>query len=469
MITKLAFRRRAAAATATFAVVLALGACGGGEDEEEAGGSPDATAAENIVFWTPQTTPERVAAQQEIAAAFTAESGIEVEVVPLAGADQNQALVTGAASGDVPDVILHAPDQTAAWNQQGLLDTAAAQELLDELGPDTFNQRAIEFVTLDEQVAAVPSDGWAHLIVYRSDLLAAAGLEPPASLADLAEVATATSSGSVSGMAMGTQPGTPSATEALESMLQPTGCQLVTDGEVTIDSPECVEGLEIFAQLAESSVAGQFDVPSARAAYLAGNAAMLVFSSHIIDELAGLDPANPPTCAECADDPAFLAENSGFVTVLDGGAQYGTTLNYGIPTGANTAEAQEFIRYVMSDGYVESLAAATEGRIPLRLGTADRPTEYIDAWGELPFGATPGSDLSIADVYGDEVVTALADGTEAISRWGFGTPDAELAGAVFAQNVLSNNLESLYTSGDAQAVASAMAEAVAAVQQEVGG
>jgi len=466
MITTHPLIRRTLVGTATLAVVLALGACGGGEEATTEGES-----AEKIVFWTPQTTPERMTAQQEIAAAFTAESGIEVEVVPLAGADQNQALVTGAASGEVPDVILHAPDQTTAWNEQGLLDTEAAQAVMEELGAETFNEQALELVTLDGELAVVPSDGWAHLIVYRADLLEAAGIDPPTSIEDLADVATEMSSGSLSGMAMGTQPGTPSSTEALESMLQPTGCELVTDGEVTIDSPECVEGLEIFQQLTESSVAGQFDVTSARAAYLAGNAAMLVFSSHILDELAGLDAANPPTCPECVANPAYLAENSGFVTVLDGGAggaQYGTTLNYAIPTGAHVDEAQQFITYLMSDGYVDTLGVATEGRVPLRAGTSDNPTEFIDAWGALPFGATPGSELSIADVYGEDVVSSLGEGTEAISRWGFGTDDATLAGAVFAQNVLSQNLEALYAGEDPEAVASAMAEAVRAVQEELG-
>src|SRR5699024_3559167 len=75
---------------------LALAACSGGGEEGGDGGE----ASGPITFWTPHVQPDRMAAQQEIAAAFTEESGVEVEVVAMAGADQDQALVTGAASGD---------------------------------------------------------------------------------------------------------------------------------------------------------------------------------------------------------------------------------------------------------------------------------------------------------------------------------------------------------------------------------
>lgn len=460
---------RAAVLAMSAGAMLVVAACGGDDD----GGGGGGEQASSITFWTPHVTPERLAGQEAVAEAFTEKTGIEVEIVPLAGADQNQSLVTGSASGDVPDVILHAPDQTAAWNEQGLLETETPQQIVDALGPETFSEQALDLVTVGGALGAVPSDGWGHLVVYRKDLLDEAGVEPPATVQDLATVAGELSGSNLSGMALGTQPGNPFTTESLEAILQPTGCELVTDGEVTFDSPECTEGLDIFRQLAESSSAGQFDVESARAAYLAGNAAMLLFSSHIIDELAGLDPANPATCPNCQDDPMFLAENSGFVTVLNedetGGRQYGSTLNYGIPAGANTDEARQYIEFVLSEGYMDTLGTATEGRVPLRGGTAENPTEYIDAWGELPFGPDPSAGTSIKDVYGDDVVQALQDGASAISRWGFGTPDAAVAGAVFSQHVLAQNIEPLYGGTDPAEVAAQMAAEVTTVQQELGG
>jgi multiple sugar transport system substrate-binding protein len=460
-------RRIRSRLTGTFAAVAALGLAAGcsGDGSGNDGGEEASGGEQTVTFWTPQTTPERLAAQEEIAAAFTAESGIEVEVVPMAGADQDQALATGAASGDVPDVILHASTQTSAWNAQGLLDTEASAAAVDSLGAETFNQHALEAVTVDGAVAAVPSDGWIHVVAYRADLLEDAGVEPPTSLAELAQAATTVNEElGITGIALGTQAGSASATEGIQSTFQSNGCELVTQGEIVIDSTQCTEAAEHFLTLRNSSTAGDFDVTSARAAYMNGDAAMLLFSTHILDELAGLDEATPATCAECADNPAFLAENTDFLTVIDAAdpAQYGAILSYGIPTGANTEAAQQYIQYVLSEGYVDTLGVATEGRIPLRNGTAENPTEYIDAWGDLGIG--PAQERTTVEIYGDDVVSDMADGINAVYLWGMGTDDAALAGLVSAQGVLAGQIGPLYDGQSATDVTAAMKQAVSDVQ-----
>jgi len=464
-------RRITSTAAVTLAFVLTVAACsGGGGGGGESSGGDAGTGGEptgSVTFWTPHVQPERMAAQQAIADQFTAETGIEVEVVAMAGADQDQALVTGAASGNVPDVVLHAPD-LSAWQTQGLVDSDAATAVIESLGADTFNQQALDFINIDGAYQAVPADGWVHLIVYRADLLDQAGLSVPTSLDELATAAqTIHDEQGITGMAFGTQVGTTSATEAIESTFLQTGCQLVTEGTVTIDSAECAQAAGDFATLAASSNAGQFDVTSARATYLNGDAAFLLFSTHILDELAGLDANNPLTCAECADNENFFVENSGFITVLDESnpSQYGTTLNYVIPEGANTEAATLFVEYMLSDGYSAMLATAPEGRIPLRPGNADNPTEYLDDWGTLGMA---GSDQSVGDLYGDELVASLGEGMNAVSRWGFGTDDAVLAGEAFAQNVLAEQLDALYSGTDPQDVVNEMAVQVQALQDDLG-
>ncbi|MCP2265333.1 ABC transporter substrate-binding protein [Promicromonospora thailandica] len=444
-----------------------LAACGAPSQEEETG---------TLTFWTPQTTPERVAAQEAVAARFTEQTGIDVDVVPLAAADQDQALVTGAASGEVPDVILAGASQVTSWQAQGLLDTDTAQAAVDTLDPATFNENALGAVTAQDPdtgestLAAVPSDGWVHLIAYRTDLLDEAGVEVPTTVEELADAATTVKDElGVTGIALGTQPGTASGTEGIESVFQSAGCRLVSDGAVTLDSPECAEAAGYFKELRDSSVAGDYDVESARAAYLAGDAAMLLFSTHILDELANLDEAVPPTCAQCADDPEFLAKSSGFITVLepaDGGepAQFGATLAYAVPAHAHAQEARQYIEFVLSEGYADTLAVATEGRLPLRTGTPENPTEFLDAWGGLGFG--PKVQSSVAEVYGDDLVTAMGEGMTAVARWGQGTPDATLAGLVATQGTLAQQLEPLYRGTDPAEVTRQMAAEVTALQQD---
>ncbi|MFD7026182.1 ABC transporter substrate-binding protein [Promicromonospora sukumoe] len=470
--------RPSVAVVALTATAALLAACGAPAEEQSG----------PLTFWTPQSTPERVAAQEAVAAQFTEETGIEVDVVPLAAADQDQALVTGAASGEVPDVILAGAAQVTSWQSQGLLDTDVVQEALDTLDPATFNENALGAVTVQDAdtgestVAAVPSDGWVHLIAYRADLLDEAGVEVPTTVAELADAATAVKEElDLTGIALGTQSGTASGTEGIESVFQSAGCRLVSDGEVAIDSPECAEAAGLFKELRDSSVAGDYDVESARAAYLAGDAAMLLFSTHILDELANLDEAVPPSCRECGDDPEFLAKNSGFITVLEppsdessgagsgtadaaAPAQFGATLAYAVPARANADEARQYIEYVLGEGYADTLAVATEGRLPLRTGTPENPTEYLDAWGGLGFG--PKVEASVAEVYGDELVTAMGEGMSAVSRWGQGTPDATLAGLVATQGTLAQQLDPLYRGTDPAEVTRQMAAEVTALQQD---
>jgi multiple sugar transport system substrate-binding protein len=466
--------RPSVAVVALTATTALLAACG----------APAEESTDSITFWTPQSTPERVAAQEAVAERFTQETGIEVDVVPLAAADQDQALVTGAASGEVPDVILAGASQITSWQSQGLLDTDVVRSALDTLDPATFNQNALGAVTVtggdtgESTVAAVPSDGWVHLIAYRTDLLQEAGVEVPTTVAELAEAATTVKRElDVTGIALGTQSGTASGTEGIESVFQSAGCDLVSDGAVTIDSPECTEAAGYFKELRDSSVAGDYDVESARAAYLAGDAAMLLFSTHILDELANLDEAVPPSCRQCADDPEFLAKNSGFITVLEppggaaspdgadaGPAQFGATLAYAVPAHAHADEARQYIEYVLGTGYADTLAVATEGRLPLRTGTPENPTEYLDAWGGLGFG--PKVESSVAEVYGDDLVTAMGEGMDAVARWGQGTPDATLAGLVATQGTLAQQLDPLYRGTDPAEVTRQMAAEVTALQQD---
>lgn len=448
---------RIAAPLAALAALSLLAGCSAATDDAS---SDD----RSIVFWTPQTTPERLAAQEAVADAFTEKTGIAVEVVPMAGADQDQALVTGAASGDVPDVILHASTQTGAWTSQGLLDTAAASAVVDALDRTTFNENALSAVTIDGEVSAVPSDGWSHVIAYRTDLLEEAGVEVPTSVEELAAAATTIKEElGITGLAFGTQAGTASATEGIQSLFQSAGCELVEDGEVTVDSAACTAAAEQFLALRNSSTAGDFDVTSARAAYLNGDAAMLLFSTHILDELAGLDPATPATCPECTDTPDFLAQNTGFVTVLgDEPRQYGAVLSYGIPTGADAEAAQEYIEFVLDEGYADTLGVATEGRIPLRNGTADDPEAFAAAWGGLGIG--PAHDRTSAEIYGDEFVEGMSEGINSIYLWGMGTDDATLAGLVSSQGVLANQIEALYNGTPAAEVTAAMKAAVEEVK-----
>ena len=96
-------RARGAALLATATIVAAsLAACSSDDDDGDGGGGGD---ADKITVWIEEDLPDRVAATQAIVDAFTAETGIEVELVAVAEDQFNQILTSNAAAGELPDVM----------------------------------------------------------------------------------------------------------------------------------------------------------------------------------------------------------------------------------------------------------------------------------------------------------------------------------------------------------------------------
>lgn len=137
------------------------------------------SASAQLTMWTTQVQPERIEVQEQLAADFEAASGISVEIVPVEESAMAERVTAAFGAGDLPDVIYHPVSQTIGWAEAGILDTLTATDIVESLGEDTFSAGALNLVRFNEEYAAVPSDGWTQLLVYRQDLFDEAGLEPP--------------------------------------------------------------------------------------------------------------------------------------------------------------------------------------------------------------------------------------------------------------------------------------------------
>jgi multiple sugar transport system substrate-binding protein len=161
---------------------------------------------------------------------------------------------------------------------------------------------------------------------------------------------------------------------------------------------------------------------------------MVIWSSFLLDELAGLSNDAHPTCPQCRADPSFLADHSGIVTAITGphGAQpsqFGELTSFVITKGANK-DAAKLVEFMMNDGYLDWLALAPEGKVPVRTGTPDQPNKFTDAWHHLKTGVENREPLS--EVYPPEVLNELATSTETMNRWGFPQGQGRLVGAQLA-------------------------------------
>lgn len=451
------------AALAASALVASGCSAGGGDQDDN-----------SLLIWTVEDIPERVAVQQALLDAYAEDAGVEVELVALAEDQLATVLASAAASGELPDAIaavsLNGVNQL---NNDGVLDTEAAGAIVESLGADTFAERALALTQSDGAQLAVPSDGWAQLLFYRTDLFAAAGLDEPNSYEAITAAATALQSPDVAGIVAATAPADSFTQQTFEHFALANDCQLVDDaGEITLDSPECVESIDFYTNLiTDGSVSGNQDADTTRATYFAGGAGMIVWSSFLLDELASLRNDALPTCPQCQADPGFLAANTGVVSAIEGpgggeAASFGEIVSWAVLTGASE-QTRGLVEYMMSDAYLDWLAQAPEGKVPTRLGSADNPTEYADGWLELEAGVDTKAQLS--SVFGDETLAAVLDAPSSFNRWGIPQGYGGLAGAVGSQFVMPGVLAETINSGaSGEDAAQQAAEEANSIKEDLG-
>lgn len=401
------------------------------------------TAAQNVslIFWSTEEQPERARATQAIIDRFEAETGINVSLVLTNEDILDSLMAANLAAGTLPDVMFHPVDYTASWYVDGILSAEAATAVINDLGADQFSALGMVDNGMG-QYMAIPTDGWGQLLIYRADLFEAAGLEAPTDFDKIMAAAQALHDpgNSFYGIVAATDPSAVFTQQTFEHFALANGVALTdAEGNVTLNTPAMVEALAFYTDLVGNyGPPGVIDVVSSRATYFAGQAAMLVWSPFVLDEMAGLRDNALPNCPECADDTAFLARVSGFVPAFVGPSgsepvQYGQVSMMGISTSA-PAEAQEFVKFWLSEGYLDWLAVAVEGKFPMRRGTPDNPTLYMEGWSTLPTGVDRKAPLG--DFYSQDVINLISEGATGFARWGFGEGQGELVGAVYQSLVV---------------------------------
>jgi multiple sugar transport system substrate-binding protein len=470
-------RRSALMAGVAVTAMLAVAACGGGGGSDSGGGNQGGGGQDDgtLTVWTTEDVAARVTAQQKIMDAWSAKSGTKVKLVAVAEDQLTTVLTSAAAAKDLPDVIgalsLNGMNQLRT---DELVDPDAAKEIVDGLGADTFFKRTLELTSVDGEQIAVPSDGFSNLLFYRKDLFQAAGLPEPKTYADIENAAKKLHKGKMAGIVAATAPSDSFTSQTFEWAALANGCQLVDDSaKVTLNSPQCQEAFNFYANLIkETSVKGNQDADTTRATYFAGDAAMVMWSSFLLDELAGLRNDAQPTCPQCKKDPEWLAKNTGILTQMQGPsgpnpAAWGEVVSWNVMKDASP-KAKDFVTYMMSEGYLPWLEIAPEGKIPARSGTAGNPKEYSDGWIKLSAGVDKKEPLT--KVYPTEVLNTIVASSGNFERWGLPQNQGALAAAVANQFVVPQALGKMLNSGASAADAANEAQKAAEqVQKDLGG
>lgn len=381
------------------------------------GASLGALGKTTVTFWTTLIEPKRMEVQQQLAAEFMAlHPNIEVEVVPVDENELPTRIAAAYAAGNLPDLVRVPLDYVIGWAEEGILDVEAATALLTEMGLGTFAAGALELAKVEGGYAALPADGWGQLILYRKDLFEEHDLPVPDNWSAILQAAMVLHDPpNLYGIEVGTDPNQVFTQQVFEHFALSNGARLVDEaGNIDLTTPEFIDTLRFYKLLAtQFTPPGNIYWLQTRADFLAGKAAMIVWSPYILDELAGLRDSVPVT-AEFPEGTPRLHERVGIVTAFSGPdgapAQYGYVLYHGITVDADLEATQSFVKFLLSDGYATWLSMAPEGMFPMR-------PEYIDQWQQLEVGVDRRAPL--AELYPAEVIEAIAKGVESLDRWGF--------------------------------------------------
>jgi multiple sugar transport system substrate-binding protein len=450
-----------ATVVALVALAILVCGCGGGGDK------PTTGKERPVTVWVLESEPDRLRATEDNVAEFTRATSVEVKLVGIGDDELADRLAEAEKTGRMPDVMQLPMASAHTLARDGTISSDAAQDVVDKLGEETFSARALSLLTNEGRVTAVPSDGWGQLLIYRRDILAKAGLGVPRTLEDVRRVARRLDREGMAGIALPTV-ASPFTDETFEHVALAAGCRLLGDGgKPSLTSPQCRYAFGLYLDLARNySAAGRQDVDTTRDAYFAGRAAMIFWSPFLLDAMAGLRDDAVPSCPQCKSDTAYLARNSGLVGPLAGPggqpAQFGNVSAWGITGGGDVQDAQRFVAYMMSDGYLRWLALSPQGKYPVRFGDRADPERYVNGWAGLQSGVDRKAPLS--RFYSRRSIESIGAGARNLQRWGFEQGGAALVGALRGPDPIGKALAAgIDDRADAAAVARRAQAAVAQV------
>ena len=413
-----------------------------------------------LTVWVNETSTEHRLILEDMVDVLDAEYGLHMEFV-LVDESRLVELVEGAAAvGRLPDVIIHPIEYSAGWAERGILDADLSQNIINQLGAETFSPAVIDVGLVGENKPAIPIDGYKQLILYRDDWFEELNLSAPTDYRSILQGANAIyrsetlsaqngiSSTLLSGLVVPTESELISTHQVFEHFANANNCQLVAEtGEVVILTPECMDAYEFYRELINSYSPSDVQTDtSAINAYLAGRTGMIFGSPDILLPIAGLSPDLTPSCPECTDTLDYLAQNSSIQTGLSGRSrqreptEFGNITQMGFSLGTQPELAASFAEYWFNDGYALWLGVEPARRVPMRLGDAEDSEKFYNLWYTLPVEA---GGRTLTDIYGRELTEQLGQGVSPRARWGIASGQGDIIASVYEKNIIAIVLQEM--------------------------
>jgi multiple sugar transport system substrate-binding protein len=420
-----------------------------------------------VEFWTTDNEENRVDVYEDVAARYMeANPGVEVRIIPIEEAGVSQRIATAVAANRLPDIVRMGIERVSAFAADGILDEAAAEAVIANIGEDDFRAGPLAMVTnpTSGNYSAVPYDGWIQAIWYRQDVFDEAGLNAPTTWDDIQAACEALpgSGNLLYGVTLGTDPGQNYGHQVFEQVaISNDAWPFDADGNVSMNTPEMIEALSFYTGLQDCATPGPQFWRGAREAYELDQSGMLFYSTYIMDDLVDGSGLEAGGNVEIPVDS--LAANTGFASEMvgpNGSASYGQLVTLGLMQGADP-EAQDVVEFFLTEGYPDVIALAPFGKVPV-LESAVEPwmtsSEYFAN-------------------YSPETLDQIANGYNTMQRWLF-RPDydatqravvGDIEGTLLIPQAISNiALEGIMTPETAAEWLQEQVEGILADRQEGG-
>ena len=160
--------------------------CGSGQPTAQQSGSQ--AGQQEVEFWTMQLQPDFTPYFNQLIAEYEAQNpGVQVRWVDVPWADMQSKILTAVTAGTAPDVVNLNPDfaaQLAGRNAWLSLDGVVTEDQRQVYLPNMWQASS-----LDNNSFGIPWYLTTNVTFYNQDILAEAGVDPPGTYAELADVA----------------------------------------------------------------------------------------------------------------------------------------------------------------------------------------------------------------------------------------------------------------------------------------
>lgn len=324
-------------------------------------------------WWSPQSSPEQLAAYKTQIANFEALHQ-NVKVVFEKTSDEGYApqLAAAFASGDVPNIVTHLPSFAVSnyW-RNGLLEPF--NDVIEMIGPEKFYDGVNRIYEIDKGQYAGTSIGnsAANVVWLRKDLMEKAGIDKnPRTWDELLSACAAMQGGGIYGAPL------PYGRNSMTTLIfigvihQAGGMVFSPDLEVAIDSQETRDALEFYKAMRQYCPPGatNYSWGDSLTAFVSGACATGIYTGRVLINVNNQNPgiADHVTCDTYPTKSADIAPwtFNDFPSVF-------------IPKAAGNMEAtKQFAAFLYDpEGYIQQLHAAPGHVLPVLSTIAEMP-EY---------------------------------------------------------------------------------------------